>query len=212
MKKYKTRFVIISSIVLFLIYSVPNLGQTKSSNSIDQYLDDGGRTMAENLVKTNISEIFTGNIPIYWEHRFDNHFTLECSMGLLTNFLYNPPIDVSSFTNFKMNNALKAGYSVSIAPKNYFQAFESFYSGVCYKFQCYPGQVYSNEFYVFSGRQWLINGYWVVDIGIGLGFNFENSIDGVSYIYTSKSDNDTQRSSFGFHPVLPIILKIGYRI
>jgi hypothetical protein len=201
--------------LLFIVFGGVTcvFGQNGGSSTIDQYLDDGGRTIAQNLLKTDISEVLTGNIPICWEHKFNSNFTLEGSVGLLTNCIYNPVISPPQFFGCKIYNSLKPGYSLYVFPKQYFQALESSYSGICFKLHHYVGQAYSTEFDLLFGKQWLLGGYWVVDLGFGLGFNFETSVDGVSYIYNPKAVEKNQYGSFStFRPSIPVILKIGYRI
>ncbi|MDD4991323.1 MAG: hypothetical protein PHR83_03730 [Paludibacter sp.] len=191
--------------ILFLFFTVNCFSQTKN---IEQYLDDGGRTASSDIIKMDISQFFLANIPLIWEHRFGEHFSLQSGVGLLTHSSFRPLI-TPLFAQDPLYAQLMGGYSLFLQPTYYSDGFESFHIGVSIKYRKHGNQVSSHEYSFNFGKQWFLGRHLSVDLETGLGLNYERSLDGTSYIYIKDITNNDM-TGFNSRIVFPISLKIGY--
>ena len=191
---------------LLLVSSVPVFSQVKN---IEQYLDDGGRTAASNIIKTDVSQMFQANIPLIFEHRFDDHLALQGGFGLLTHDFFRPVLN-PIFASGPLYNELKGGYSLYVQPMLYLEGFESFYIGIPFRYRRHTSQAESYEFNIALGYQWIKGRHLSFDLSVGGGFNLEYSLDGVSYIYYAKAISPRYADDFRQRLIFPVSLKVGY--
>lgn len=203
----------IRQITLFSILIFLTLLSNAQQSQISEFLDDGGRSKASDIIKTDIPEYFKANIPLIWEHRFSNFLAIQTGIGLLTNdFLppsYTPKYSVA---DRKMFEHLKGGYSILISPVFYKAGFESYHLELPFKFHHYLGQALSYEFDCIAGFQWFLTRRIALDIDVGVGIGFEHSLDGVSYIYDPTINNIDLYGGEGIRFIIPLSIKLGYII
>jgi len=195
-------------ISLFLINALVSFSQV---SNISTYLDDGGRTEASDIIKSDFSEIIQANIPIIWEHKFHSGFALQGGIGLLVNHLYKPIIKpVFASADFKSD--LQSGFSLYLQPLYYYTGFESLHVGIPIHFKQYGNMASSFEFNLGIGKQWLLSRHLAVDIETGVGMNFEYSLDKKSYIYNLDiiDPHPDIANSFRSRIIFPISIKVGY--
>lgn len=190
---------------LLLVSSVTVFSQV---NNIDQYLDDGGRTAAGNIIKTDVSQMLQANIPLIFEHRFNNIISLQGGFGLLTNDFFRPVLS-PVFASNPLYSKLKGGYSLYVQPLFYANGFESFYVGIPFRYRRHSTQAESYEFNIALGYQWFKGRHLSFDLSVGGGFNLEYSLDGVSYIYYAKATSPNA-NDFRRRLIFPISFKVGY--
>lgn len=191
---------------LLLLMSIPSFAQVEN---IMGYLDDGGRTKASNIIKTDVVQILQANIPLIFEHRFNNYLSVQAGFGLLTTSMYHPlfrPI----FTEAPFKDDIKGGYSILVQPTIYSNGFESFHMGVPLRYKRYSNQASSFEFAAAVGYQWFKGRNWAFDIEAGVGLNFEKSLDGASYIYNTNIIDPHMGKPFSSRMIIPISFKVGY--
>lgn len=193
-------------IFLFLVGYLPLMSQ---SSNIAQYLDDGGRTSARNIIKTDFSQMLRANIPIIFEHLFDYNFSLQGGVGILTHNVYRPLFKPILRTK-DMYSELKGGFSLYFKPSFYFSGFESIHFGIPFHYRRHGNQAESYEFGLSIGKQWFYGRHLCFDIEVGVGFNLEYSLDGVSYIYFPGDVDSNYDVSFRERAVTPLSFKIGY--
>jgi hypothetical protein len=178
-------------------------------NKINQFLDDGSRTEATDIIKTDFSEILQANIPIIWEHKFTEYFALQGGIGLITNSFFKPLIRPLS-TIASLDPNLKGGFSLYVQPVYYMSGFESYHIGLPMRYRHYGDLASSFEVTVGLGKQWFFGRHFALDIETGIGMNYEYSLDGKNYIYNTdmliKEIANQARSRI----VIPISIKLGY--
>lgn len=178
-------------------------------NNINQFLDDGGRTEATDIVKTDFSEILQGNIPIIWEHKFTDYFALQGGIGLLTHSFSKPLIrPLTTVTSLYPD--LKGGFSLYVQPLYYLSGFESYHVGLPIRYRRHGSQASSFEFTVGLGKQWFFGRHFSLDFESGIGMNYEYSLDGKSYIYNTDIFIKDIGGKFRSRIVVPISFKLGY--
>ena len=180
-------------------------------NTIGNYLDDKGRTEAKNIIKTNITEILQANIPIIWEHRFNDNIALQSGVGWLTYNFFKPIIRPDEI-NYPLNEHIVGGVSLYLQPIYYLINFESIYTGISFQYKQYGNQASSIEYALCLGKQWLLGRHLAADIEVGIGANYEYSLDGQSYIYNPKILDTELAQSFRMRSTFLISLKLGYVI
>ncbi|MDP4271369.1 MAG: hypothetical protein Q8909_14800 [Bacteroidota bacterium] len=191
---------------LLLFCCIPAFSQL---NNIEQYLDDGGRTATKNIIKTDFTQMLLANIPVIFEHRFNNNLSLQGGVGLLTQNFFHPVIK-PIFATDPLYSELKGGYSLYVEPLFYGNGFESLHIGIPLRYRRHGDQVESYEFNIALGYQWFKGRHLSYDIEIGAGFNLEYSLDGVSYIYNSNVIDKSLANDFRQRLVFPVSFKAGY--
>lgn len=180
-------------------------------NTISSYMNDGGRSKATTIIKTDIAEFCRANIPVIWEHRFSNFMGIQAGAGLLTNSflkpLYTPKYSVAVES---MNENLKSGFSLFLSPIFYTNGFESFHFGFPIRYRNYPGKAVSYEFNCTFGKQWFVSRRVAVELDLGLGFGYETSKNNLDYIYDPDIVKDFKTGGEGFRLVVPFSFRIGY--
>jgi len=194
--------------VVFYLLLLCSISVFSQVNNIEKYLDDGGRTAANNIIKTDVSQMLQANIPLIFEHRFNNNFSLQGGFGLLTHDFFRPVLN-PIFASDPLYSQLKGGYSLFIQPVCYLDGFESFYIGIPFRYRRHSTQAKSYEFNIALGYQWIKGRHLSLDLSVGGGFNLEYSLDGVSYIYYAKGIS-TNANDFRQRLVFPISFKVGY--
>lgn len=179
------------------------------TTGIKQYLDDGGRTEANTIIKTDISQILDANIPLILERKFGKFIAVQAGAGLLTHNFFKPIIK-PIIKNADLYPGLGGGYSLYLQPLIYFGGFESLHFGIPLKFRKHGSQVKTFEWNVVLGYQWFLNRHLALDLEAGVGVNYETSIDGVSYVYNDDIINKSLGDGFKSRIKFPLALKIGY--
>ena len=178
-------------------------------NNINKFLDDGGRTEATDIIKTDFSEILQANLPIIWEHKFTTYFALQGGVGLLTHSFFKPLIRPLATTT-SLNPDLKGGYSLYFQPVYYSNGFESFHIGLPVRYRRHGSQASSFEVIIGIGKQWFLGRHVALDLETGVGMNYEYSLDGKSYIYNTDIFIKNLGNQFRSRIVVPISIKLGY--
>lgn len=178
-------------------------------SNISELMDDGGLSTTTDIIKTDVFEYLNANIPIIWEHRFSDNFAIEGGLGLLTNSFIQPVIKYD-LNKKPINENLKGGFSLHIAPTYYSNGFESFHFGFEYNYRNYLNQVESSEISFKFGKQWFLTRRIAIDFSLGLGLNFETPIDGISYVFDPDINNINLYGGEGLRMVIPASIKIGY--
>lgn len=191
--------------ILFLLISATTFSQ---QNNISQFLNDGGRTEASDIVMTDFGEFIQANIPIIWEHRFGDHFAINGGIGLLTQPYFKPMFTPLTVEN-PIYSDLNGGFSFSSEAKYYYEGFESKHFGFKYRYRKYGSQASSQEYGFMFGRQWLFGRHFSLDLSTGICLNFEQSLDGKSYIYI-KDILLTSGADMNMRLVIPISIRAGY--
>ena len=196
------------TLLALLFVTLSNYAQ---QSSISGYLDDGGRSIAKDIIKTDLPEYFKANIPIIWEHRFNDWMAVQLGVGLLTNSffrpIYTPRYSVDDNT---MYAGLNGGYSLLISPVFYKNGFESLHMELPFKYHHYFGKAVSYEFNCTIGKQWFLSRRIALDIDLGVGICFEKSLDGTSYIYDPEINNTDKFGGEGIRLIFPLSVKLGY--
>lgn len=178
------------------------------SNRISQYLDDNGRTEVSNIIKTDVTEILEGNIPIILDHKFNNFLALQGGVGLLTHSFFKPVIP-PILADSKLYPDIKGGYSLYLQPVLYLGSFESLHMGIPLKYRRHGNQASSFEWNVIFGYQWFRTRHLSFDLSVGVGVNYEHTLDNKSYIYSSSLvDKYTLGSSSRIK--FPVSFTVGY--
>lgn len=178
-------------------------------NNISDLMNDGGLSTTTDIIKTDVYEYLKGNIPIIWEHRFSDNFAIEGGLGLLTNNFMQPVLKYDILKR-PMYKDLKGGLSLHFASSYYSNGFESLHFGFEYNYHNYTSQVETNEISFNFGKQWFLSRRLAFDISLGLGLNFETSIDGRSYVFKPEINNADLYGGEGIRMVVPASIKIGY--
>lgn len=196
-------------IILCILTVVSIVGVHSQNQGIKEYLDDGGRTEANTIIKTDLSEMLDANIPLILEHRFNRIVSVQGGVGILTHSFFKPVIK-PVFKDADLYPGIRGGYSLYLQPLFYVDGFESFHLGVPLKFRKHGSQVKTFEWDIVFGRQWFLNRHLAIDLEVGIGLNYESSIDGVSYVYNDDILNKSLGASFSSRMKFPLSLKIGY--
>ena len=189
------------SIVLFLFLHPYCYSQ---SDNIKKYLDDGGRTDSNNLIKTDIAEILLGNYQVIWEHQFTRNFAVQGGVGFLTGKSVLRPLIVES----SLYRHLHGGFSLFVSPVYYFGDLEAFHYSLPVQYKRYGNQASSLDFSFCIGKQWFLNEYLTLDVQGGIGVTIEKSLDGTSYVYNKNAIDEQLRDGSWLY--LPLSIKIGY--
>jgi hypothetical protein len=198
-----------TAIVFTLLFiSLLNFAQQKS---ISELMDDGGRSTSKDIIKTDLSEFLKANIPIIWEHRFNDNLGFQAGVGLLTNGFFQPVIRPgNTFDDYTYNEQLKNGFSLQLTPMFFYDGFESTRFGFPFKYHSFPGQVVSYEVDVAFGKQWFLTRNIAVSVDLALGLNYEKTLDGKSFIFDNSITNADIFGGEGLRLVFPLSVKIGY--
>lgn len=182
-----------------------------AQNDISDLMDDGTLPAAKNMIKTDLSQFLKANIPLIWEHRF-NAYSFEFGVGLLTHNFFEPVIIPKNQSGKrKMYENLNGGYSIHFSPNFYFDGFDSFHCGLQYDYHHHYKQAVSHECCCIAGRQWVFAKRIAIDVNLGLGLNWEKSLDGKSYIFEPDIINEFQNHiTDGIRIVAPLSIKLGY--
>jgi hypothetical protein len=150
-----------------------------------------------NLIKINPLLIFNGDIPIYFERRLGDKYSVEAGLGIThTDYIYEAfHIDDYYYYDEDFERNAKIGYSVSGSfkyyPSNYTKALDEFYFGPEIRHRRYNTEVtdcgtssltgYLPEFRVLTdfkfvvGYIFYISDNVVVDLYGGIGMRKRNS-------------------------------------
>jgi len=194
---------------LLTLFLLGNLFCYSQMNNINQFLDDGGRTEATDIIKTDFSEILQANIPIIWEHKFTKYFALQGGVGLLTNSFLKPIIRPLATTS-SLDPHLEGGFSLYVQPVYYCNGFESLHVGLPISYRLYGSQASSLEVTFGIGKQWFFGRHFALDLETGIGMNYEYSLDGKNYIYNTDIFLKDIGNQFRSRIVVPISIKLGY--
>lgn len=194
-------------ILILLFVFLPIFGQ---SNDIAVYLDDNGRSTTKNIIKTDLTDFLQANIPIIWEHRFNDFFALQTGFGLLTNSFFSPVYTPKYSVSYSMYDELNSGLSLHLSPVIYTHGFESLHFGIPFNLHFYTGQALSYNFSFTVGKQWFVSRRIAIDIETGIGLEFEKSLDGSSYIYDPDINNIDKYGGEGLRLLIPLSIKLGY--
>jgi len=194
---------------LLALFLFGNILCYSQMNNINQFLDDGGRTEATDIIKTDFSEILQANIPIIWEHKFTKFFALQGGVGLLTHSFLKPLIRPLATTT-SLYPELEGGYSLYVQPVYYYDGFESLHVGIPVRYRHHGSQASSFEVTMGIGKQWFFGRHFALDLETGIGLNFEYSLDGKSYIYNTDIFIKDIGNQFRSRIVIPISIKLGY--
>jgi hypothetical protein len=178
-------------------------------NNINKFLDDGGRTEATDIIKTDFSEILQANVPVIWEHKFTKYFAMQGGVGLLTHSFLKPLIRPLATTT-SLNPDLKGGFSLYFQPVLYSNGFESYHIGLPVRYRQHGSQASSFEVTIGIGKQWFLGRHFALDLETGVGMNYEYSLDGKSYIYNTDIFIKNLGNQFRSRVVVPISIKLGY--
>lgn len=150
------------------------------SDSLAKYFDDGGISVAKNIVKVNLSSIISGDASIFYEIIIGSVFSVEAGTGLLMKH-YLP--DYYEFTHPDeileiVADSLKGGYSLWFAPKIYYlkSAPELGYAGIQFRQRNYIMEhqnVTYNDVMFIGGFQKIIKKRLVFDMNFGVGARFK---------------------------------------
>lgn len=135
----------ISFVIFFLLICISfSHSQSNDSTYLSYFQKNKNPTLpdldiedSKDLIKTDIISILTGTLPIIYEHRFNGHLGVDVSAGALLQYSFydlinglgfpgnqdgrfKPPISTifNDNTNYKNTST---GFSLSIAPKYYFE-------------------------------------------------------------------------------------------
>lgn len=196
--------------LIMLMLSVPFMVNSQQ-NKISEFLDDGGRSTARNIIKTNFFEFFKSNFPIVWEHRCNDFIAVQAGVGLIANNYFKPILTSKfPFEEVKMYEGLKGGYSLILSPVFYSSGYESYHLAFPIKVYNYVGQAHSIEFNCTFGIQKFISRRVAFDIDLGIGVGIEKSQDGVSYIYDPRINDVEKYGGEGLRLIIPFSFTLGY--
>jgi hypothetical protein len=209
----KKHFIIFLSILVF----TPLKAQ---QNSIQEYMDDGGLSSFDRIIKISVTQALQGNLIFIWEKDLTGEFRVETGAGILTSAYY-PTIWNRLYRNGKeifyegpiQEVKMKPGISFYISPRQSFMKYPAYYYAVNLNAQYYFEQLLIGALSITFGKEINLSEKWILDINAGVGFNSRRSFD--SYYYTYKF---MLLESRGFkHPTslnlnMPVSVKLGYRL
>lgn len=151
----------------------------KSSKS-SKYFDDGRKSMATKAVTLNITNLIVSNVAFSYEHKLNNSFSLEATLGVIIFDLINVNLSAQQIAN-PMQSPI-----VGVKAKYYFdQRAIDFgtYVGAGFIHKTYaltsngsntnlkkePLKVNMNGFRIYKGRQFLMGKSIAFDIGSYFG-------------------------------------------
>lgn len=108
-----------------------------------------------NLIKINPLLILNGDIPIYYERRIADQFSVEGAVGFTyTDYLYSGFVLADAY-GYEEERQYKPGYSLMASakfyPSNYSKALDEFYFGVEIRHRRYNSEVEDCENITISG-------------------------------------------------------------
>ena len=177
-------------------------------DNIKQFVDDSGWKAASDIIKTDLYEIMQADVPIIWEHKFKSGIALQGGFGLLMHDKYKPFIQPIMTT--ALYPELKGGFSLFVQPVFYGDSFESFHLGIPVRYKRHGDQVSSIEVGLVFGRQWLLSRHLSLSVDVGVGENYEYSLDGKSYIYNQNILDPKMAQVFPDRIVFPVLIQMGY--
>jgi len=189
---------VIFSILLFCSYGL--YAQEDSVRNNAWYFDDGGVSVARNVVKVNVWSVIIGDLPVYYERVLSKSLSIEVGAGILLPY-YVPGVP-GFFSKKEQTHNPTFGYSFWIHPKYYLQreAPELLYWGFQYRRRSYHqnDQAFILTDFTFNyGLQLILGKRFALDSNIGFGFRFDHDM----------SSSPLYRIS-GL--AVPIGIKIGY--
>ena len=115
--------------------STPIVSQTNDSTYLkylnnNKYVPKRSYYISEthNILKTEVTELFDGNIPLLWEHRFNKYIGIEGGLGVILPYFFidftnkndpdNTLLRLLKFNNRFVNKNL--GFSLKAEPRLYF--------------------------------------------------------------------------------------------
>jgi hypothetical protein len=207
-------------ILISLIISGGNI--IAQNSSISQYLDDGGRASATNILKTDPILIYQGTVPFIWEHLFGDNFSLEMGAGVVLPFYNRPLVYLGSFGQNSLTSPHLGG-SLYLSPKYLFgRGLESFYTALPLTLRWYPQQLALFNGGLVLGYQWLFNSRLTIDVSFGFGVMSQFSLNKKSYVFDAEDRWDYPADSgiVGLpnsypdvtHVTIPVSIKFGYRL
>ncbi|MDR0230940.1 MAG: hypothetical protein LBI82_02340 [Dysgonamonadaceae bacterium] len=215
-------------LIFLVIFSSSVIAQdVNQTNSIAQYLDDGGRAKATNILKTDPVLIYQGTVPFIWEHLFSRNFSLEMGAGVVLPF-YNRPLIYGGDLGQNSLKSPRLGGSLHLSPKilnafsqklfsNQGNGFEAYYVSFPLSLRIYPGQLVLFDGGLALGKQWMFDNRLTIDISAGIALTCQFSIDKKSYVFNAEDRYDYPENLGleGSYPdilylTFPISVKIGY--
>lgn len=210
--------------VIISIFLVLSIGSLAAQSSISQYLDDGGRAKATDVLKTDPVAIYQGTVPFIWEHLFGDYFSLEMGAGVVLPFYNRPLLHFGGGENSLTSPHW--GGSVYLSPKYIFGqgSLDAFYAAIPLPLRWYPGQLALFDPALVFGRQWLFNSRLTIDVSIGFGVECQFSLDKKSYVFSAEDRVSPPPKTPGFevdlpeeypdvpHFIIPFSIKLGYRL
>lgn len=198
--------------IITLLFIVVNINAQKSE--IANYLDDGGLSDVRNIIKTDFSEFFKSHIQVIWEHKINHNFSIEAGLGYLAHNLYQPVFKRDLIKRSSIYEDLGGGLSFMVCPVLYKDGLDSFRFSFPFKIRYHFGQAISYEFLYGFGKQWFLNRKLTFQIGTGLGFNIETSLDDYSYIFDEdlRYDERSVKDDIGLRIIVPVEIRLGFII
>lgn len=218
---------LVTSFLFAFLFSATVFSQTNDS-TYQQYLLNNKNVPkrvyynsdVKNILKTSIFSIVDGNIPIIWEHRFNDYFALEGGPGLILPYtvtdLFVGDTSHDFFhllgqnTNFKNR---KIGASFQLEPKLFLGLSSSYYISTFYRYRGYSS-LHINEVGIAYGVN-LDSDYLANELSFALSYLNQVPISENSEVRFAgvKSSN---LSSYGLAMVntiqLSLRLHLGYII
>lgn len=185
------------------------VGANSQTNTVKEYLDDGGRFEARNTIKFDLTKLAVSDLMFSYEHRFSSNFSLETGLGFLCYEYYKPKIKPMTAVS-TMYSQLRNGYSLQIQPKFHSIIFESMYTGFLFRYNHVDSQVYSLQYGAVLGKNWFLSRHFIIEAEVNLGMNFEYSLDGKSYIYNSDIVSSDFVPEMRSRLAVELAIKAGY--
>lgn len=171
---------------------------------------------SKNLIKTDLISIIDGNVPIIWEHKFSDIFSLEGGLGIIIPIGNNR---LNNIINFELNPdyiVKKIGGSALL------------------EFRYHP-EFFKSQYFCLKTRIRSYDHLLVSEMGLGVGFSFKlfnYTIEPEAYMTPIYENNYGANTSFkynyygpnfndlnlnlsvkeNFHIIPTLAFKIGYTL
>ena len=202
MEKIKYQIQILLTAFLLFAFQQPIQAQKDSTNNISHYLDDGGLTDVNQVLKVNVISIVNGDLPLYYERAFGKSFGIEIGAGILLPYYTSPRLSGIFSQKFEINNQ-NLGYSIWFQPKYYVRrdALDSYYIGLQFKRKDFNQNIKTQVITGYTlnyGFQFILGKRIIIDLSAGLG---------ISSLKTKQRQNNAIKITA---LTIPLDLKIGF--
>ena len=185
-------------VVLLVVSSSFQLLSQTSDSTYQQYLLNNKNVpkriyyCSENLdiLKTNLSAILDGNVPLIWEHRFNEYYAIDGGPGLILPYSmidYFKNSELGNTNPFGLNSNFenkKLGFSYEIEPKLFLADNSLFINHNGYSF-----------FSVFY-KELLYSNLRIKELGVGLGITCDFDRTTIQMIFSICYDQQTLLDNF----------------